>query len=237
MPSDMAPPRSCVSAKAFGVTMLFGALAVCYFAFRTHRDSNSFASEDQARELWDDNQVRCGWDTCTCQWANQDWCSRVDAPRTKCWSCCCYTKFPGSYRWAVAEYNHRHNGHHDDDHHEHNHDDCDHYFPGDNVKVLSKTGLWRTATILNKVDQGYSVKYEFGGGETVSCSRVAWFRPWWTWIMWGLALLCGISLCIGLLLGIQKMNNKPREFDPEPTPFIEPPRDPERRSCHRMCDS
>merc|ERR1712238_402028 len=50
----------------------------------------------------DANKVPCAGEHCTCEWASAKQCSEIDAPRTECWSCCCRTKFPDSFRFAMS---------------------------------------------------------------------------------------------------------------------------------------
>merc|ERR1719422_1805076 len=54
----------------------------------------------------DMTKVPCGGAAvCSCEWATEDQglkCSKVDFPRTKCWSCCCYRLYPDLYHQAMT---------------------------------------------------------------------------------------------------------------------------------------
>lgn len=55
--------------------------------------------------LIEPGKVSCGWAICDSSWATggvDGTCGNVDAPRTKCWSCCCEALFPEDYHRAIA---------------------------------------------------------------------------------------------------------------------------------------
>lgn len=182
--------------------------------------NKELAEPTSASALWDGNRVQCGaWDTCTCDWANQDMCSRRDSPRSRCWGCCCRALYPQQYRWAQSrprwgnDYEWGHGGgdyYPEDDHpnrpgYGHGHGDHfpSEYHRGENVNVMSHRGTWHPATILSQVSPGrYQVQYDLSRRvEVVSKDHMApgLWTPWWVWVFWGCLLLVGIFAVVGFV--------------------------------------
>lgn len=204
----------------------------------------------------DDGHVQCGaHDSCTCDWANYDQCSRVDAPGSPCWRCCCQAKFPQAYRQA------RQNGRYDRDHGYddgfgqdgfdedfgrpgyHGQGQHGEYHRGEEVNVKSHAGTWHPATVLQKISSGtYQVQYDVSRRVEVVHKRSmapGMWTPWWVWVFWLCLVACGIFAVMGFVGWLVRKPKRGPFGERRDGPLAEERdrilRDENDRSCTRVC--
>jgi len=236
--AEHGPPTRGRLAKLAAVVALSGLVGTSIALLRKGSESTEIAEPESVSALWDGSRVRCGaYDTCTCEWANEQMCRRKDDPHTRCWGCCCKRLYPQQYRWALSQPswgNDHHNdypvlGHGNGDYYPeddypnrpgYGHGHSDHfpneYHRGQDVNVMSHQGTWHPATILRQVASGrYQVQYDLSRRvEVVSQDHLApgYWTPWWVWVFWACLFSCAIFAVIGFV-GWLAGGRKRRAFD------------------------
>jgi hypothetical protein len=169
-------------------------------------------------EPQDDNHVGCGgYESCTCEWANDYMCSRKDEPSTPCWGCCCRTLFPESYNHAIQEQRYdsrdqrydsrerhdRYGDRRDERREERRYDVTLHR--GDQVRVQMR-GEWAKGKIMQRVSRDrYAVALvATGRTQTFNKDSIALDRDrsdssFVTYLMRFVLVIVAVLLCAGLL--------------------------------------